>query len=268
MTMDTANNAPFSLHGRTALVTGAAGYLGREICRALSQAGALVLVNGRTPESVHDLVRTLTEAGGKAEAAIFDVADEAAIRSYFANRPDPLHILVHNAYAGGAGTIELSQPESYDDSHEISVVAAQILMSSALPALRQAVAQTGEASVISVSSMYALVSPDLRLYDTAAGANPPFYGAAKAALLAWTRYAACEFGKENIRVNSISPGPFPSKKVQAAHPDFVSRLANRVPMGRVGQAHEIGGPVLFLASSASSFVNGANLIVDGGWTVW
>lgn len=266
--MDTANNAPFSLDGRIALVTGAAGYLGREICRALSQAGARVLVNGRTPESVHELVRALTAAGGQAEAAIFDVTDEKAIRSYFANRSDPLHILVHNAYAGGAGTIELSQAESYDDSHKISVVAAQILMSSALPALRLAVAQTGEASIINVSSMYALVSPDLRLYDTAAGANPPFYGAAKAALLAWTRYAACEFGKENIRVNSISPGPFPSQKVQSAHPDFVSQLANRVPMGRVGQAHEIGGPILFLASPASSFVNGANLTVDGGWTAW
>jgi NAD(P)-dependent dehydrogenase (short-subunit alcohol dehydrogenase family) len=116
--------------------------------------------------------------------------------------------------------------------------------------------------------MYALVSPDLRVYDTAAGANPPFYGAAKAALLAWTRYAACEFGKENIRVNAISPGPFPSNKVQAENSAFVTRLAARVPMGRIGQSHEIGGPVLFLASSASSFVNGTNLIVDGGWTAW
>src|SRR5258707_3109708 len=89
--------------------------------------------------------------------------------------------------------------------------------------------------------------------------NPPFYGAAKAALLQWTRYAACEFGPEGIRVNSISPGPFPSESVQKSNPAFIDRLSNKVPMGRIGRADEIRGPTLFLASSASSFVNGANI---------
>jgi NAD(P)-dependent dehydrogenase (short-subunit alcohol dehydrogenase family) len=116
--------------------------------------------------------------------------------------------------------------------------------------------------------MYAMISPDQRIYESASGVNPPFYGAAKAALLQWTRYAACEFGAEGIRVNSISPGPFPSELVQKGSPAFIEKLANKVPMGRVGQSAEIKGPILFLASSASSFVNGANIVVDGGWTCW
>ncbi len=116
--------------------------------------------------------------------------------------------------------------------------------------------------------MYAMVSPDLGVYDSGNVANPPFYGAAKGALLQWTRYAACEFGKEGIRVNSISPGPFPSDAVQEKDPDFIMRLAKKVPMGRIGLAKEIKGPTLFLASSASSYVNGSNLVVDGGWTCW
>jgi NAD(P)-dependent dehydrogenase (short-subunit alcohol dehydrogenase family) len=98
--------------------------------------------------------------------------------------------------------------------------------------------------------------------------NPPFYGAAKAALLQWTRYAASEFGKEGIRVNAVSPGPFPSLAMKAANPDFIEALAAKVRMGRIGASDEIKGPMLFLASSAASFVNGANIVVDGGWTCW
>ena len=134
--------------------------------------------------------------------------------------------------------------------------------------MRKAVQQNGEASVINLASMYAMVNPDQRIYVSAAEVNPPFYGAAKAALIQWTRYAACEFGAEGIRVNSISPGPFPSEAVQKNNPAFIEKLASKVPMRRIGLSDEIKGPTLFLASSASSFVNGTNIVVDGGWTCW
>jgi NAD(P)-dependent dehydrogenase (short-subunit alcohol dehydrogenase family) len=259
----------FTLQGRTALVTGATGHLGQEMARGLAAAGARVLVNSRDAERADALVRRLREEGFAAEALVFDVAEPESIEAALERRGhEPLHVLVNNAYAGGAGTIAHSEGHQYVDSYEVSVVAAHNLVRAALPALRAAVERDGDASVINIASMYGVVSPDLRVYDASEGANPPFYGAAKAALLQWTRYAACEFGREGIRFNSISPGPFPSGKVQAADPAFTARLAARVALGRVGKAGEIGGPVLFLASSASSYVNGANLAVDGGWTVW
>jgi NAD(P)-dependent dehydrogenase (short-subunit alcohol dehydrogenase family) len=169
---------------------------------------------------------------------------------------------------GGAGSIEHAESEAYAASYGVTVVAAQNLLKSMLPNLRLAVKQSGDASVINMTSMYALVSPDQRIYESANAVNPPFYGAAKAALLQWTRYAACEFGKEGIRVNAVSPGPFPSLAVQSTNPRLVKKLIEKVPMARIGASDEIKGPLLFLASTAASFVNGANVVVDGGWTSW
>lgn len=259
----------FSVQGKTALVTGATGYLGTAMAFILAEAGAHVLVNSRSQERSDALVKSLTDNGYSADAAVFDITDQQGIDRFFSARKErPLHILINNAYIGGGGNIELSKAEAYVGSYDVALIAAHNLLIAALPALRKAVRQDGDASVINLASMYAMVSPDQRIYATPSGANPPFYGAAKAALLQWTRYAACEFGAEGIRVNSMSPGPFPATSVQADNPDFISKLAHKVPMGRIGQSDEIKGPTLFLASSASSFVNGNNLVVDGGWTCW
>jgi NAD(P)-dependent dehydrogenase (short-subunit alcohol dehydrogenase family)/spore coat polysaccharide biosynthesis protein SpsF (cytidylyltransferase family) len=259
----------FSLERKTALVTGAAGHLGAAIAQALAAAGAHVLVNSRSAERSAALGSRLAGFGYSAEPAVFDIKDKEAVDRFFAGRAGrPLDILVNNAYAGGAGTIEVSQAADYAASYEISVLAAHNLLVAALPGLRQAVRENGDASVINLTTMYAMVSPDRRVYDTPQGVNPPFYAAAKAGLLQWTRYAACEFGPEGIRINSISPGPFPSPAVQSGNPAFVERLAHKVPMARIGRADEMEGPALFLASRASSYVNGANIVVDGGWTCW
>lgn len=257
----------FSLSGRSALVTGATGHLGSAMAWALAEAGGHVLVNSRSPERCQSLTAAICDAGYSAESACFDIQDEMQVREFFAARRDePLHCLINNANAGKGGTIQTAQSESYRQSYEMSVVAAHNLLLHALPALRRAVQVSGDASVVNIASMYGLISPDFAIYDSTAGTNPPFYGAAKAALLQWTRYAACEFGIEGIRVNAISPGPFPSDNVQKTDPAFIKRLERKVPMGRIGAAHEIQGVALLLASAASTFINGANISIDGGWT--
>jgi NAD(P)-dependent dehydrogenase (short-subunit alcohol dehydrogenase family) len=259
----------FSLRDKTVLVTGATGHLGKAMSRALGEAGAHVLVNSRSTMRGQEVAKWLLENGCSAEAAIFDVADQAAVNGYFANhQSEPIDVLINNAYLGGSGSIESTASDAYMGSYEVTVLAAHHLVKTALPCLRLAVKKNGGASVINLTSMYAMVSPDQRIYDTPNAANPPFYGAAKAALLQWTRYAACEFGAEGIRCNSISPGPFPSDSVQKSNPEFIQKLANKVPMARIGHPDEVAGPILFLASPASSFVNGANIVVDGGWTCW
>ena len=97
-------------------------------------------------------------------------------------------------------------------------------------------------------------------------ANPPHYGVAKAGIIQLTRYAAVHLAAHGIRVNSISPGPFPSKEVQK-NADFIETLSKNVPLGRIGKPEELLGAVIFLLSSASSYITGQNIVVDGGWTV-
>ena len=259
----------FLLTGKNILITGATGYLGQAMVWALAEAGANVLINSHSYKKCQDLVNELQSFGYLAENAAFDVADEKAVADYFVQRQGlAMHCLINNAYAGDAGTIETATVTEYQQSYDITVVSAHILLRNALDGLRLAVKSAGDASVINVASMYGMVSPDLRVYNKPEASNPPFYGAAKAALVQWTRYAACEFGVEGIRVNSISPGPFPSLKVQEDAPCFMDKLAQKVPLLRIGKAHEIQGVVLLLASSASTFITGTNIPIDGGWTSW
>ena len=123
-------------------------------------------------------------------------------------------------------------------------------------------------SIVNVSSMYGMVSPQPSLYaEHERFHNPPGYGAAKAGLLQFTRYAATHLAAKGIRVNALSPGAFPSPQVQRSE-GFVRALEQRVPLGRIGQPEELGGAVVFLLSDASSYMTGHNLVVDGGWTTW
>lgn len=257
----------FNIRDKRILITGATGYLGSKLANSLAEKGAHVYINSRTSENCNRLTTHINDNGGTAIAACFDVTKRDEIEE-FSNEIDLIDVIINNSYSGQGGTVVSAKEEDYLDAYKSSVVAASTLLQILLPSLRNAVRKNGFASVINIASMYGLVSPDQRIYDTTAGTNPPFYGAAKSALIQWTKYAACEFASENIRINSISPGPFPSFKAQETLPDMVGEIVKRVPMGRVGKPEELVGPVTFLASSASSFVTGTNLVVDGGWTCW
>lgn len=122
-------------------------------------------------------------------------------------------------------------------------------------------------SIVLFASMYGLVSPDPTIYEKPMNPNPMDYGVGKAAVVQMTKYLAVFWGPKGIRVNAIAPGPFPNPTVQKDHPQFIERLAKKVPLGRVGRADEISGAVVYLASDASTFMNGNILKIDGGWTV-
>lgn len=257
----------FTLKGKVAFVTGATGYLGKAMVYALGAAGAHIILNGREESKVLALTKEMEKAGLSVEGAVFDIKNESDIADYFST-VSKLNILVNNAYQGGSGSIELSELKDYRNSYEVSLISAVSLFKAALPALHQSVLTEGDASVINIASMYGIVSPDFRIYDDAKSSNPAFYGASKAALIQWSRQAACEFGSQGIRVNSISPGAFPNALVQSERRDFIEKLSDKIPLGRVGKTNELCAPVVFLASSGSSYVNGSNLVVDGGWTCW
>ena len=164
-----------TLEGRAALVTGATGHLGKAICQALAAAGAHVIVNSRKVAPCEALVDRLTSQGFSAETAIFDVQDPEAVAAFVARRgmDTPLHILVNNASSGRGGTIDTATDVDFASSYDIAVIAAHRLIMALLPALRAACRQQDDAAIINIASMYGLVSPDLRNYDSAEGSSPP-----------------------------------------------------------------------------------------------
>jgi NAD(P)-dependent dehydrogenase (short-subunit alcohol dehydrogenase family) len=234
---------------------------------ALARAGAVVLVNGRDPARLEALARDIAQTGGEAQCACFDVGDLSRARDFFAAR-DRIDVIVNNAVAMTPKPMACLAEADFAETYRSGVVAPFEIVRAARPALRAAAAAAGEASVINIASMYAAVAPDSRIYSVPEQASPFHYGPAKAALLQLTRHLAGELGPDRIRVNALVPGPFPRQAVTDADPGFAGRLAARTMLGRTGRAEEIAGPLLFLASHASSFVTGSALAVDGGWTVW
>jgi NAD(P)-dependent dehydrogenase (short-subunit alcohol dehydrogenase family) len=257
----------FRLDGQLAFLSGAAGHLGREMAFALGEAGAKLILNGRNESRVKAFAEELTRAGIACDCAVFDMMDLRIVRGFFADL-GKLHVLINNAVTMTPKSFEGAQPEDFDVAYRSSVGAAFEAVRAAKPALQRAAAERGDASVVNIASMYASVAPDPKLYSQPGQMSPPHYGAAKAGLLQLTRHLAAELGPSGVRVNALSPGPYPRPEVADKDPAFASRLAGRTMLGRTGRPEEIRGPVLFLASRASSFVSGSTLMADGGWTAW
>jgi NAD(P)-dependent dehydrogenase (short-subunit alcohol dehydrogenase family) len=274
---DTQASAPevlsqFRLDGRLAFLSGATGHLGKPMARALAGAGAHVVLNARSQNALEALAAELIDDGNQVSVACFDITDETAARAYFgkiAEKHGRLDVLVNNANSGRPGTIDSATAGDFHQAYCINVTAAFQLLQLSLPLLKESGKRTaGGASVINIASMYGSVSPDPSIYGASGANNPPYYGPAKAGLIQLTRYAACHLASNRIRVNCISPGPFPATQFLERDPEFGNRLSAKVPLQRTGDPRELQGPLLFLASDASSYVTGVNLAVDGGWTAW
>jgi len=255
----------FRLDGKTAFVSGSRGHLGAAMTRALAGAGAHVIVNGRDAAALDSFAGDLRSQGFSVEAAAFDAHDVPKIRSFFGGLKR-LDILVNNIGRMLGKSFAQLEADDFAATYAATVTTAFESVRAALPALKAAIAASGDASVINISSIYAQVSPDARLYDVREQQSPFHYGPAKAGLEQLTRHLAAELGPEKIRVNALVPGPFPQPGKMPA--GLEGRLAERTMLNRIGDPAEIGGPLLFLAAPASSFVTGTCLNVDGGWTAW
>ena len=259
----------FSLNGKTVVVTGGLGYLGSAITEGLLEFGAKVVAADIIEKKPEEIVED-----SKLNSNLFsmecDLSSTESIRCLFrrtreaCGRIDVLiNCATYGAGYGPAGTIE----EMSDDDWTKGMDGAA---GTAFRCTREVIAyfvEPGGGNIINFGSMYGLVSPDPGIYGDSGQNNPVNYGAGKAAVLQLTRYCAAHLAKRNIRVNSITPGPFPNPR-KLPPEEFLNNLKNKTMLKRVGKAEEIVGAVLLLASDASTFMTGSNIVVDGGWTAW
>lgn len=259
------SSSPFDLSQRDVWVFGGAGYLGQSVVGQLGQMQARVLCVDLEERAAAMVQRA--GFGPEVTPATLDAADtEAAerfVQEQVAARGVPQGLVVMT-YASTAKKFDDLTVEDFDRANQGNLTATFALAR----AVGLRMAENGGGSIVLFSSMYGSVSPDPRVYEAPLNPNPIEYGVGKAGIQQMARYLAVHWGPKAVRCNSVSPGPFPNPTFQQEKPEFVQRLAQKVPLGRVGQAPEIAGAVTFLLSDASSYVTGQNLAVDGGWTVW
>ena len=258
------------LDGRTAIVTGGAGHIGRAVADALAEQGAAVAVvdldAGRCDEVAADIA---TRRGATAFGVRVDLADEDDTRSV-ADRvlavTGGIDIVVHVAALVSAEPLpnwttpfEQQGTEVWRRALEVNLTSVFVLTQACTPALRSG----GHGSVVTVGSTYGIVGPDWRIYDGTEMGNAAGYAASKGGVIQLTRWLSTTLAPD-IRVNCLSPGG-----VFRGHPDsFRDAYEARTPLGRMATEEDYKGAAVFLASDLSRYVTGHNLVVDGGWTAW
>lgn len=255
----------FDLTGKRALVTGASGYLGGAMARALAEAGATVVVSSRQLSRAGAVVATLPASGGVSHQAVqLDHMDEVSIEDGFDRAVQAvggLEVLVNNGHEPLAS--DWTDVTGQQFTRQLANATGYFLLARRMHG--HAVGRGVRASVIMLGSMYGLVGSYPNAYEGIGPASPAAYHALKGGIVHLTRHLAVYWGRDGVRVNCLSPGPFPSPGAPA---EMVRRLRDRSPMKRMGMPHELKGAVAFLASDASSYMTGQNLVIDGGWTAW
>ena len=240
------------LSGRVALVTGASSGLGERFARVLRDAGADVVMTARREERLKQLA---SELGSVAVAGdIASAAHRQALAAAVADRFGRLDILINNAGVCDDGPQEDQTLSELETVIQVNLVAVLDLCRLVAPLLFA----SNHASVINIASIYGLV---------ASRGPMAAYNSTKTALVGLTRHLAAQWGPRRVRVNALAPGYFPSELTgMLADPGFVAHIESQTLLARAPSIDELDGPLLFLASGASSYVTGHTLVVDGGWT--
>lgn len=270
----------FSVDGKTAVITGASGFLGRTFVRTLLTNGARVVALGRSERLEQEAEGWAREFGKESISTwrvdMYDVEALSQVLDRIANDERSIDVLINNAQelgpATGFNVPEGSLENATIDTWMRNLTGGVYWAALTTQKLGGRMKQKRAGSIINISSMYAIVAPRPQLYAGTSFVNPPGYSASKAALLSFTRYVASFWGSHGIRANAILPGPFSntedsggSNAVDQDNP-FLERLRGLTCLGRIGRPNELAGGLLFLASDASSFVTGQAIVIDGGWT--
>ena len=253
----------YDLKGKTCLITGASGYLGKAMAHALAEAGGRVIVTSRDQNRAKKIAAQLPDPNHSNHiGGILDYIDFDKLPDQFqtiTDQVDAIDVLINNGHehclndwkdiSGTQFTKVLSNATGY---FLLSRLTYELAINTGSPA-----------SIIMLGSMYGLVASYPDAYKDLIPASSVAYHTLKGGILQMTRHLATYWAEDLVRVNSLSPGPFPS---ESANQEMVERLKSYSPMRRMGFPEELKGAVVFLASDASSYMTGQNLVIDGGWT--
>jgi NAD(P)-dependent dehydrogenase (short-subunit alcohol dehydrogenase family) len=262
----------FSLQNKTAIVTGALGLIGKKHCEALADAGANVIVADINGEAAIEFAAQL---GGTHLGIVLNVTDKASIekvRDAVIEKYGTIDVLVNNAaindmFENPAMAKELSAFEHYPleaFKQSIDVNITGVFLCSQI--LGSVMAKRGSGSIINIASTYGIVGPDQSIYRDECGEQTFYKSAAypvtKGAVINFTRFLASYWGHKGVRINTLSPGGVENNQNEF----FIQNYSAKTPLGRMAKANDYQGALIFLASEASAYMTGANLVVDGGWT--
>ncbi len=253
---DTSRRGPFDLTGKVALVTGSTMGLGEATARVLAAQGAHLIISSRKQEQCDAVAASMREAGLSAEGRACHIGrmeDIEAMYRHIDERHGRIDILVNNAVLSPWRSIEDTDPGIFTKAVEVDLRGYWYMSVEAARRMKT----HGGGSIVNIASVAAL-HPDRML---------GLYSTLKTALIGMSRAFALEFGKEQVRVNTVLPGLFQTKLADAYDEEAKARISNRAALGRLGRPEEIGYAVAYLCSPAGAYVTGASLVVDGGLTI-
>ena len=270
----------FDLSGRVALVTGAAGLLGAEFSRSLAEAGAAVAVADLDAEAAQKVAAGLTAGGRRAQAFQADITNPISVERLagsVASTLGSLDILVNSAALDPKfdpksmrrgltpGSFEDFPLEQWNAALNVNLTGMFLITQASV---KHMLSRGKKGSIINICSTYGLNGPDQGIYVGKDGKRtafkPVYYSVTKAGVLGFTRYLAAYYSGTEIRVNALTPGGVFNEHDET----FVKNYSARTILGRMARKDEMNGALVFLASDASSYMTGGNLVVDGGWTAW
>lgn len=259
----------FRLDGKVAVVTGGAGLYGKLISAALAEAGAIVIVASRNGSKCEEIAAGLRSQGLEAYGKSLDLGLEESIQRFVSElvaEYGQINVLVNNAVSReGFKNLDAMTKAEWEASQLINSTGMMLLTKEVMPFMCQQ--QSG--SIINIGSIQGVVGPNFTVYGDTGMTSPVNYTYDKWAMVGFTKWLANYYGKYHVRANCISPGGYgPGVAESFGENEFVENYKRLTPMGRFADDEDIKGPIVFLASDASSYITGHNLVVDGGWTSW
>jgi NAD(P)-dependent dehydrogenase (short-subunit alcohol dehydrogenase family) len=259
----------FRLDNKVAIVTGGAGLFGKPISMALAEAGAQVIVASRDESKCKEFAASIRSKNFNAEGMFLDLSDENSILEFTESINDKygrIDILVNNAVSReGLKDLEEVSKKEWEAAQNINSTGMILLTQAVIKLMRK----QRSGNIINIGSIQGSVGPNFPVYGNTGMTSPINYTYDKWAMVGFTKWIANYYGKFNIRANCISPGGYgPGVAKMIGKNEFVENYKRLTPLGRFADDEDIKGPVVFLASDASAFITGHNLLVDGGWTSW